>query len=792
MSANIENAYPVADTEVAAPPEEADLADQFMQITVGLCSGTTRRALIRSFSPYAPHLTLWEGLGGPTRVSRVGRETLSYIAFHTLYEGSDPLSSVTDLIEVRVYLNGGGSLLVRASKASLDQEAGFYGQPASFGDESTRCYFLFGHAVTARESTELIGTMLVDSGLINAQELQEGLDVQQKRRRIPIGEILADRNEVLTQSDVDRARAIQERRRVRIGDALVEAGLVTAEDVEKALAEQREHRDKRLGEILIELGFIDEMSLCKTLGQKFQMPVVNLDEVEIHPAATVAVAPDIMRKYCILPIHIDDDKLVVAQSDPLAVEVYDILRFHVSKPIVEVLATHSQIQEQIDAQTEGVDEAELLVDDIIQELEDGAGDADEDAVTGEFDGFISETDSAVVRLVNKMIIDAHRMGASDIHIEPNGSRTKTMIRFRIDGSCALYHEIPAEYWRALVSRVKILSGLDIAERRKPQDGKIRVRTPIGSLELRVATIPTINGNEDVVLRVLGGQTVLLLSEMGLNQRNLEAIKNAIHQPHGLFLCVGPTGSGKTTTLHAALSAINNHERKIWTAEDPVEITQKGLRQVQVNSKIGFTFAAALRAFLRADPDVIMIGEMRDAETASIGVESSLTGHLVLSTLHTNSAPETVVRLLDMGIDQFAFADALTCVLAQRLARRTCQECKTSYTASNQEYETIAAWYGQDDLDSRFKVRSPRDLTLWQSQGCEKCNDTGTRGRVALHELLVSDKGLRRAIQKRAPAEELRKLACASGMRTLLQDGIEKVISGQTTLKHVMSVCGGNS
>ena len=388
-----------------------------------------------------------------------------------------------------------------------------------------------------------------------------------------------------------------------------------------------------------------------------------------------------------------------------------------------------------------------------------------------------------------MILDAHRQDASDIHVEPQGNRRKTLIRFRVDGVCSVYQEIPAEYRRAVVSRIKILAGLDIAERRQPQDGKIRLRTPHGPIELRVATIPTIQGNEDVVLRLLASSKHMALADMGMNERNLAAMRDAISHPHGLILCVGPTGSGKTTTLHAALAAINCSERKIWTAEDPVEITQRGLRQVQVNPKIGFTFAAALRAFLRADPDVIMIGEMRDPETANIAVESSLTGHLVMSTLHTNSAPETVVRLLDMGLDPFSFADALRCVLAQRLARRSCQHCREPYAASGDEYERIVAWYGADALEQRFGVRSAQALRLWRNSGCDNCGGGGSRGRVALHELLVVDSPVRQAIQRRAPADEIRELAAAGGMITLLQDGVEKAILGHTTIKHVMAVCG---
>ena len=337
----------------------------------------------------------------------------------------------------------------------------------------------------------------------------------------------------------------------------------------------------------------------------------------------------------------------------------------------------------------------------------------------------------------------------------------------------------------MVARLKILAGLDISERRKPQDGKIRFRMPDRQLELRVATLPTVNGNEDVVMRILATSKPMPLDEMGMSPHNLAELKKALAKPYGLILCVGPTGSGKTTTLHSALGHINTPDMKIWTAEDPVEITQEGLRQVQVQAKIGFDFAAAMRAFLRADPDVIMVGEMRDEETASIGVEASLTGHLVLSTLHTNSAPETITRLIDMGVDPFSFGDALLAVLAQRLARSICGRCREPYIASEDEVTSIIETVGSENA---LRLVDPSGQTqLFRGRGCEACGNSGYKGRLALHELLINNDEIRHAVSQRAPVEEVRRLAVAGGMTTLLQDGMAKVLAGKTDLKQVLAV-----
>jgi type II secretory ATPase GspE/PulE/Tfp pilus assembly ATPase PilB-like protein len=428
-------------------------------------------------------------------------------------------------------------------------------------------------------------------------------------------------------------------------------------------------------------------------------------------------------------------------------------------------------------------EDESSITEILGKLDADEETPDEDEET------VNESDSVIMQLVNKIILEAQAKRASDIHIEPNAARKNVVVRYRVDGDCAVYQTLPYNYRAAVVSRIKIMSNLDITIRRLPQDGKIRFRKPGGEeIELRVATIPTQGGVEDVVMRILAraGDT-LPLTAMGMLERNFRELRAILDKPYGMILCVGPTGSGKTTTLHAALHEINRPDRKIWTAEDPVEITQYGLRQVQVQPKIGLDFAAAMRAFLRADPDVIMVGEMRDFETAKIGVEASLTGHLVFSTLHTNSAPETIVRLLDMGIDPLNFADALLGILAQRLVRTLCRKCREACHPSRAEYEEIVQSYGEEQFR---KLNIPYDdkFRLYRPKGCDACDKTGYKGRMGIHELIVATDGIKRLIQKHGTVEAMRDLAMEEGMTTLLQDGILKTLQGFTDFKQVRRVC----
>ncbi|MGM0427109.1 MAG: GspE/PulE family protein [Thermodesulfobacteriota bacterium] len=430
---------------------------------------------------------------------------------------------------------------------------------------------------------------------------------------------------------------------------------------------------------------------------------------------------------------------------------------------------------------EMVDELNFIPEVSLEEEEDDLNNLQEE---------VDESSSQVVKLVDQFIVTALRKNASDIHVEPSPITNKTQIRFRLDGVCQEYLEVPNSLAKGILSRLKIMAGIDIAERRLPQDGKIKFRRKgIPPLDIRLATLPTAGGYEDAVLRLLAAAGAMKLDEMGLSERSMAVMKRILARPYGMILAVGPTGSGKTTTLHSALGYINNPGIKIWTAEDPVEIGQIGLRQVEVKPKIGLDFARVMRAFLRADPDVIMIGEMRDHETAAIGVEASLTGHLVFSTLHTNSAPETVTRLLDMEVNPLNFADALLGVLAQRLVRRLCPNCRKKYHPSEAEFQELAIEYGEEAFQALNIAYTP-DLVLYRPSRCEECSGSGYKGRMGIHELMEGTADIKRLIKNKASTEEIFQQGAKDGMTTLKQDGIMKVLSGLTDLSEVRRVCIG--
>jgi type II secretory ATPase GspE/PulE/Tfp pilus assembly ATPase PilB-like protein len=587
-------------------------------------------------------------------------------------------------------------------------------------------------------------------------------------------------------------------------EALVANAVLSSDELELA---QRSARRKNLD---LETVLIDEFQVKTTdlgnaLSVYFNVPYEPFKADRIRPGDLLR---NMSREFCEtnqwVPLGEEPDGLVIMTLDPEQTRAARmVVNVYPKSKIVYTVTTNKEFHQTLE-QMFGMG----LMEDNLGDIGDLLGTLDEEEGEGMSEDIASAaSDNELVKLVNKVIIDAYKQGASDIHIEPYPGKAKTDVRFRRDGALFPYISVPGSYRNALAARIKIMCDLDISERRKPQDGKIKFKKfgPL-DIELRVATIPTAGGVEDIVMRILAGGEPIPIDKLALSPRNLALCKSAIEKPYGLFFVCGPTGSGKTTTLHSVLGYLNQPDTKIWTAEDPVEITQKGLRQVQVNRKAGLDFSIVMKAFLRADPDIIMVGEMRDKETVSTGIEASLTGHLVFATLHTNSAPESIVRLLDMGMDPFNFSDALLGILAQRLARRLCK-CKEGHVATDEELSLLLDEYAQellylpawktDPAGEKQKLRAEwikdfgnesGEITLYTAKGCDVCAGTGYKGRMGLHELLIGTDRVKKQIQEHARVAEMLVTALEDGMRTLKQDGIEKVLQGLTDIQQVRAVC----
>ena len=593
------------------------------------------------------------------------------------------------------------------------------------------------------------------------------------------------------------------RRKATKFDGLVADGLITSAELEKCLIDARTE-GKPVEHILMANFKVRSAQVGPSLSKFFGVPYEPFNASRIRSEMLHGpLKREFIEEQGWIPLEESPEGLVIMCVDPEAVrgarvvpQVFPrITKF--AYRVTTLIEFQETLGQLYGAGAEGGSIDQLLADMDGGPIDDGSNDDSLESAAA---------DNELVKFVNKVIIDAYNQKVSDIHIEPMPGKFKTGIRFRVDGTLAPYIEVPAHFRQAMVTRLKIMCDLDISERRKPQDGKIKFKKygPL-DIELRVATIPTAGGVEDVVMRILAAGEPIPLEKLGLTPHNKERLEKTVTKPYGLFYVCGPTGSGKTTTLHSILKFLNTPDTKIWTAEDPVEITQKGLRQVQINKKAGIDFALVMRAFLRADPDIIMVGESRDKETVSMGVEASLTGHLVFSTLHTNSAPESITRLMDMGMDPFNFADALLGILAQRLAKKLC-DCKEAYVPDTEELRLFAAEYAEElrhskawkadyDGESKKLVESwsrtygqDGQLRLYRPVGCDKCNKTGYKGRIGLHELLVADDAVKKLIQERARVAELFSQSVEGGMRTLKMDGMEKIMMGLTDIKMVRSVC----
>ncbi|HLY75358.1 MAG TPA: GspE/PulE family protein [Planctomycetota bacterium] len=571
-------------------------------------------------------------------------------------------------------------------------------------------------------------------------------------------------------------------------DYLLESGAITR-DVLRRAREQAAKQGRSVEDVLLTQHRVDKVALGRSLAEHFECPFSP--SPADRPAAADLLrrfSPEFLRTHAVLPVGWKGDQVEVIVVNPHNLMLVDDLGRQLgTERIALIVAVREDILGALDKVLAPAGSSTPA-----ERSDPTAEDTEWEPLVTEESGYDlakgqnAQIDSKTIRLVNDAIQSAVDRGASDIHFETTTTGGLS-IRFRVDGICHEYMQVQEACARPVVSRLKIMSQLNIAEHRLPQDGKIRLKDKRGrKTDLRVAIMPTHGGNEDVVLRLLPEYQVLKLDQIGMERENLERFRKVIEQPHGIVLCVGPTGSGKTTTLHAALAHVKGPTVKVWTAEDPIEITQEGIRQVQMHAQIGLTFERALRAFLRCDPDVVMIGEIRDRETADAAVEASLTGHLVMSTLHTNSAPETVTRLLEMGLDSFTFGSSLLGVLAQRLVRRICDRCAESYSPAGDEFQELKAQFGDNARFEALKV-DRKKVTLARGKGCEACFDTGYRGRVGIHEFLVVTPAVRKLIQQRAQADGIGKAARDAGMLTLKQDGIRKVLKGQTDLKEVVSI-----
>jgi type IV pilus assembly protein PilB len=555
----------------------------------------------------------------------------------------------------------------------------------------------------------------------------------------------------------------------RLGEILLREGLVTREQLAQALAEQKNSKH-RLGYVLVKLGLVQELEITKVLARQYRMPAVDLSRFEVDPKIIKLVPGDLATKSVVLPLKREGRTLTVAMADPTDLGLLEDLKFITRFDLFPVIAGEYTLRNLIEKYYEQSDQ-ELQT--ILKDMEETGEDVevveqeeDEAATQAQID------DAPVVKLINGLLTDAVRRGASDIHIEPFEHEIR--VRYRIDGALLEIMRPPLKMKAALTSRVKILSQLNIAERRVPQDGRLKLKMGSRVIDFRVSTLPVLFG-EKIVLRILDkGNLTLDLTKFGFEPKAEKDLMKAILNPYGMVLVTGPTGSGKTTTLYSALSRINTPEVNIMTAEDPVEYNLMGINQVLVRTEIGLTFAAALKAFLRQDPNIIMIGEIRDLETGGIAIKAALTGHLVLSTLHTNDAPSTITRMIDMGIEAFNVASAVNLVVAQRLIRRICKDCKAEHKYTDPELAALGT-----------NLESLRKLTFMKGTGCETCSGTGYKGRAGLYEVMALSPELRRMILRGASVAEIRDQAVVDGMLTLRMDGMKKIERGVTTLEEVV-------
>jgi len=744
------------ESSMAATPESPN------RVTLGLMDGRSLSGILPKFSPLMAQLLFDPDTpsGEKPRRMLLARDEIAFVGFHR-QPNQTQHPQMRGMVPLKVKTVG-QILFEVVSLIGADNQVGFYGYPIDPTHLFYRIFF-YGPGVRQRERMEPLGELLMGEGVIDRVDLDRAIAVQQAERSKPLGQILVEQNKVAADK-VEEAVSIQVRKRMRLGEVLVEAGLVKPEDIEEALKEQQKKRGKKLGDILIEMGVVDEVHIATALALKFHLPFVDLDEYPIDPKVLDRVAHRIVHKFGILPVREDERTLTIAISDPLATGYYDVLRFQVKKAIKEVVATKTQIEaklvELLGAGAEDDADIDALAEDLV--LEHGISAQDEPL--NEFLLKRGADEAPIVKLVNQLIWEGLSSRASDIHLLPQ--EKGLVVAYRVNGDLIHDRLLDKRIQAQVVSRIKIIAGMDISERRLPQDGRLLLRRPKGApVEFRVSAIPNVFG-ESIVMRVLNKEMAVDLHSLGLRPEDEARMVDLSQRPFGLILATGPTGSGKSTTLFAVLQGVVDRPVHVISIEDPVESQIEGVNQVQVNAKIGMTFARILRNILRHDPDVIMVGEMRDQETASIGVEAALTGHLMLSTLHTNTAADTIVRLIDLGLPTYLIAPALLGIISQSLVKKLCPDCRTQIDPDDDIFDILQG------------LGLPCPPPLWQAgKGCPTCHDSGYAGRAMIYEFLEITPPVRQAIKEGKMGKELEEVAVAGGMLLKRQHALELARDG---------------
>lgn len=721
---------------MAARANKAGKGRPSIHVTVAWLDGKKESGWLNAFSPLLRALDLRTDDG---RSIAVDTGKLAYVGFLREADRKVRVPKLANLIKVRVTTVTHDVFLVWIRENEMNP-AGFHAFPAYADDIYEHIYF-YHPGVVAIESAQPLGSLLVEKKLASPSEVEQALD-RQRESQVPLGHILLEHGR-LDEKELEESLVRQHRQQIKLGELLVETGRITPEDLERALAEQRKRHSKKLGEILIEMGLITEEKLASALSVKFHLPFIDLDDYPINPAAAAELEEELIRRYQVLPIDVDEHTLTVAMADPLNIEAYDAIRFRTQKHLRQVIAVPSQIRRYIEEHFDVPGEDERL------EIERLRTD-EEDGEEPELDKLALKASKAppIVRLVNHLILEGLRRNASDIHILPQPGRTD--VAYRVNGE--LRHETSLDKMneRKVIARIKILAGMDVTVHRLPQDGRMSVRYRDMCKDFRVSCIPNAYG-ESMVMRVLNKEMAMDLASLGLRDEDARRLGSLMARPFGLILATGPTGSGKSTTLFALLKSIIERPLHILTIEDPVESQIPGANQIQVNAKIGLTFSRILRNVLRHDPDVIMVGEMRDQETAEIGIQAALTGHLMLSTLHTNTAVDTIIRLVDLGIPAYLLAPALIGVISQNLVKRLCPDCRQQ-VAVDEETAMILRGAG---------LEAPSHL--YEARGCQQCGKTGFIGRAMVYEFLEVNDEVRRAIHDGLVGQDLQRVAEDAGM-----------------------------